>query len=278
MAETSRQLSRAWCLTVNNPDPGDFSKILESECVYVVLGRETGESGTPHLQGYIYYRTEKSLKQLRKLCERGHYEIARGSPDDNRRYCTKDGDFEERGTLPCSSKRKGALGGDAEKERWELARKAAKAGDIESVPPDIYLRFYRTLKEIAKDHMVAPPDAEDLTGIWICGPAGSGKSFSVRQDYPGFYPKMANKWWDGYQGQPVVCIDDLDKKHDCLGHHLKIWADRYSFLAETKGGAILIRPQTVIVTSQYEISDIWPDSETQEALYRRFTVIKKIIM
>ena len=114
----------------------------------------------------------------------------------------------------------------------------AKEGKLEEVDADIYVRCYNQLKRIKKDHP-APVDGLDYSDAetphrWIWGPAGTGKTRSVWLEYPDLYPKMANKWWDGYQGEETVLIDDFDKRHEPLIHHLKVWAQQAPFLAEEK--------------------------------------------
>ena len=49
------------------------------------------------------------------------------------------------------------------------------------------------------------------------------KRFVARRDYPDAYPKLCNKWWDGYNNQKHVIMDDIGPEHKVLGQQLKIW-------------------------------------------------------
>lgn len=271
MAQSTR-----WCFTINNYTEDEYHTTFNTQCRYIIIGKEVGNSNTRHLQGYVVFEKNKRLAAVKKLFPRAHLEIARGSNRAAADYCKKEGSFEERGILPLDPKENGDRGREVEMERWKRAREASAEGCFEDVPSDIYVRYYRTLKEIRKDNMTKPPDADDVTGVWIYGPAGVGKSRKARVDYPDAYLKMQNKWWDGYQGEEFVILDDFDSKE--LGHHLKIWFDRYSFLAETKGGAMHIRPKKFIVTSNYSPDDPkfdW-DDEMRAAIKRRFKIIHMV--
>ena len=72
--------------------------------------------------------------------------------------------------------------------------------------------------------------------MWIWGKPGVGKSHFARQVLGlRVLPKLNNKWWDGYQSQKVVIMEDVDKETiKFLHHHLKIWSDRWGFIGETK--------------------------------------------
>lgn len=261
---------RNWCFTLNNYSIDEIKTFRENtRWKYLLLGYETSETGTPHIQGYVVMKSRCRMRTMKNLNARAHWEPARGSFQQNYDYCTKDGEFTDFGIKPRTQKECG----DMEKQRWKDALAAAKDGRLDDIPADIRFRYYTTCKQIMKDFMPMPDDMPNVTGVWIYGPAGVGKSRKAREDYPNAYIKPCNKWWDGYQGQENVIIDDVDKRHEVLGHHLKIWADRYGFTAEIKGGALNCRPSKIVVTSQYSIDDIWPDCETREALKRRFHVV-----
>lgn len=266
--------SRSFCFTWNNPDEETEASLArlgeEQGTKYLCFGREVGEQGTPHLQGFVMFRNPRSARAVSAMFPRWHTEIKRGTLEQAIKYCEKDGDFQEYGERPKTPKEKGA----AERERWESAWNSAKAGLLEEISPSKRIRYYSAIRKIGKDYMSKPSDLETVCGVWIYGPPGVGKSFGARRDFPEAYLKPCNKWWDGYQGEDFVILDDFDLNHRVLGHHLKIWADRYSFIGENKGSGMHIRPKKIVVTSNYAIEEIFRDDERlAEALRRRFEVI-----
>lgn len=95
--------SKYWCFTLNNPvigvDADSISRLVaEGIAAYVVIGHERGEGGTPHFQGYVEFVNRKRLTQAKLLIgTRAHLERRRGTAEEARAYCIKDGVFEEFG-------------------------------------------------------------------------------------------------------------------------------------------------------------------------------------
>lgn len=264
---------RDYCFTINNYSDDDLEELKKLEdhkqTRYIIAGQEVGEEGTKHIQGYVYFHIQTAFSTVKKMLSRAHIEACRGTPEDNIAYCSKDGEFYEKGEKPVSQKRKGEL----EKERWDDIKDKAKRGKLDEIPSDIFVKHYRTIRAIEKDYAEMPPDADDTTGKWYYGETGTGKSYKARDENKGAYLKMCNKWWDSYAGEDTVIVEDFDKQHAVLGHHLKIWADRYAFPAEIKGGKINIRPKLIIVTSNWHPKEIWgTEPQTLEPILRRFDV------
>lgn len=96
--------AKRWCFTLNNPSTEEnqlLSRYYQDNHVeYLVYGRETGESGTTHWQGYTIFHERKTLAHVRRTLPRAHWEISRGTPKQASDYCKKEGNYEEHGTLP----------------------------------------------------------------------------------------------------------------------------------------------------------------------------------
>ena len=258
---------RNFTFTVNNPTEEDVTLLDTVPCRYIVYGNEVGDSGTPHKQGTIIFLNQKTLSAaIKSLPKRAHVEVCKFL-FKSIEYCKKDGDFTERGEHPITPKEKGTM----EKERWQTFIDLAEQDRLCEIDPRDRVKHYRAAEyfrsEGAKKRRLE--DTEERME-WYYGPSGTGKSRKARSENPAAYLKMCNKWWDGYADEDCVIIEDFDKRHDVLAHHLKIWGDRYDFLAEHKGGAKRIRPKKIIVTSNYHPKDIWIQNVDLEPILRRF--------
>jgi len=84
---TKTSKSRAWCFTLNNYTKDDI-KILMSHKADYVFQEETGEKGTPHLQGYILFANAISFNSIKDKIPRAHIEPAKNKIASIR-YCSK---------------------------------------------------------------------------------------------------------------------------------------------------------------------------------------------
>jgi hypothetical protein len=256
--------ARTWCFTLNNYDELSLEhvrSVLKTDKIrYAIFGKEVGESGTPHLQGYISFGKAQRFSAVKKAIPAAHWETAKGNEEQNYEYCSKDGEFEEFGERKKQGKR----------TDLEDAIETLRTGTLAKVAeehPTAYVKFHRGLAQwkLALDQ---PYEHHEVRGVWIWGPPGSGKSHAAREMFPNAYIKPQNKWWDGYQGQDEVILDDLDTP--TLGHHLKIWTDKYATTGETKGGTVNLRYKTFIITSNYTPHQLWPDDDIMaKAIIRR---------
>lgn len=95
-----------WCFTVNNFTENDIELIKNWKFNYLIFGKEKGENGTPHLQGYLQTVGRFRISGMKKFHQTAHWEPAKGSCADNQKYCSKEGDVTELGNPVIKGKKK----------------------------------------------------------------------------------------------------------------------------------------------------------------------------
>lgn len=87
--------STQWAFTLNNYTEAEVHRVqdlvnLEHKIQYLIFQPEVGENGTPHLQGYIVFEVRKYMSTVKNAfgTQRLHLEVVRGSPSQNRHYCS----------------------------------------------------------------------------------------------------------------------------------------------------------------------------------------------
>lgn len=86
--------SKYWCFTLNNYIENELEQLEQefSKLGKWIYGKEIGESGTKHLQGYIEF--DIKARPLEKIKDkRIHWEKRKGTKDQAIEYCKKDGDY-----------------------------------------------------------------------------------------------------------------------------------------------------------------------------------------
>lgn len=152
--------SKRWCWTLNNPTQQEIGLIRDEDrrtthsVSYLVFGREIGDNGTPHLQGYAEFSVRKRLATVKQyLGNRCHVEPARGRSTQAADYCKKDNDFDEYGQISASTQGKRSdIDAFVEwtKEFHRDNDRAPNDRDMANQFPSLYLRYAERLRELRR--------------------------------------------------------------------------------------------------------------------------------
>jgi len=261
--------SRGWVFTVNNYSHEEDKSINELGSAegtrYLVFGREKGENGTPHLQGYIELRSVARLSGVKKLIPRAHWEARKGTPDEAEKYCKKEGDYQEFGVPLAQGKRR-----DLE-EVASMVRDGASMREVDAVAPALAVQYHRGLMAMMSRQMkdrAEPPEV-----VWLWGLTGTGKTREAVEG-PSFYMKDGTKWWDGYEQQEKIVIDDFDGSWP-FRDFLRL-LDRYPYQGQTKGGYVKINSPSIVITCEFPPEKWWKGTELAQVQRRLTKVIHKV--
>lgn len=153
-------MGKHWCFTLNNYTAAEqihLSTLINNPQVsYLIYGREVGENNTPHLQGYVSFTLRKRLNNVKDLIgARCHLEVARGTPTQNREYCSKEGDFDEYGTLPAQQGKRGEF--DVYVEYVKALGRVPSQLEMARDFPSLFARYASAMRTIAQANLDAIP-------------------------------------------------------------------------------------------------------------------------
>lgn len=276
----ARTRSKAWVFTLNNWVDEEADVLCgmyhEGQASYMLFGVETGESGTPHLQGYVELISRVSLSSLKDLIglSRIHLEPRRGSQQEAISYCKKDGDFVELGSASRQGRR----------TDLDSIQQAIKDGANQMEVADRFFSqwvVYRRSFE-AYDNMLhndTPRRWETEVTVYI-GATGTGKSRTVHELEPRLFvaslpSRGGAPWFDGYRGHEAVLFDDYRGEYE-FSLLLRL-LDRYPMSVPIKGGFVNWQPKRIYITSNRHVEFWYPGlGEGLEPLNRRIT--NKIVL
>lgn len=245
--------ARNYCFTYNNyPDNlEEFNERLRQYCVYSIYGKEVAPSTqTPHLQGYFQLEKKERLSGVVKKFPGCHLIVARGGYEANVEYCSKEGLCFTHGIPSIAGQRLGL--GDA----CIKIKEGSTLSEIAADMPEVYARYVRGLEALSVRLSQQRDFKTEVSWLW--GPTGTGKSryAATLAGESAYWKPGSTKWWNGYEGQTTVIIDDYRRDLCTFAELLRLF-DRYPHSVETKGGVRSFVSRRIIVTTPKSPSDTW---------------------
>lgn len=268
----------------DNGNPGTVCEgvpLSKVDIAYCCYQREIGESGTPHIQGYVRYKSPvRCAKAIREFVG-AHVTPCTGTEEENIAYCSKVGD----GTVPNSFVEYGvraAAGQRNDLVGFADAIKGGKRGrELFELHPTEFIKYTGGANFITKYY----ERGRDFKTVvrWYWGATGTGKSRSAFTEFPEAYFKdPVTKWWDGYDssnpGHGTVVIDDYRRDFSTFATLLRLF-DRYPVRVEPKNGSVMFLAKVLIVTAPLPPDLMWRGRTAEDIgqLMRRIDIVKAFI-
>lgn len=277
VARAVRAQVTRWCFTINNYTEEHCERILSIPrdprgVRYIVVGREVGASGTPHLQGYIEFsRSVRMATVQMAIGARGcHVEAAIGTAIQNKEYCTKENnvliDWGSTG-----NERQGTRN-DIRRVK-ELLDGGGSLRDVADMDFNAFCKYHRALGVYSQLRRAEPRNFRTQC-VWIWGPTGSGKSMRANSESlalsGGDVAWIADptlQWFEPYAGNKGVVLDDFDGRAP-IALLLRL-LDRYPMLVSIKGQFVNFCARIVWITSNFSPSELYGNERQFDALRRR---------
>ena len=275
-----------FCFTLNNYTPEEVSVLREKIAPfakYLIYGEEVGESGTPHLQGYIEVKTtctvaglQKKILGMQGFVSRYAVFACKGNAAQNIAYCSKSGVVWELGVRPKGQGKRS----DLEQVATMIMDENASLRDVAIAHPTSFMKYGNGFSKLI--NLVRMSKRVSRTrGLWCFGVTGSGKSrFAHGLSPESTYVKdPSTKWWCGYNQEDTVIVDDYRSNAGLGFSDLLRLADFHPLPIEMKGSAGQFNSKRIVITTPLSIDATfahldWMSEGSLDQLKRRFVELE----
>ena len=279
--------SKYWMVTVNNPkQEAQWDEVPSIK--YAKWQLEKGENDTPHIQAYLEFDKRQRLTAVIKAVKKangdlhGHCEMRKGTQQQAVDYVSKedtriDGPWEhgERAVLKQGQRTDLINLRDAIKEK----RKWTDILDDEANAPTL-IKYHKAASFMRSVYeLEAQPAWRNLEVIVLYGATGTGKTRRAVADGAYLWNPSTTEWWDGYEGQEVICIDEFYGQMP-IARMLRI-LDGYHCRLPLKGSFTWALWSKVYITSNTHPDNWYGEgsgvpAQAKAALMRRITKIEEM--
>lgn len=228
---------------------------------------------------YLYYKSCRYFQPLQKRYPRAHFEWPLFHHEAWIEYILAKGDDVVGGPYEFGEKPEQGRRTDLELIAKKISNDKASMELIAEDHPVEFIRYHKGLQALRHVTVLRDRPRGILEVFWIYGKAGTGKSKMAYEwdEYPP-YIKDSSKWWDGYNGEERVIIDDLDASKYNYRDLLRLLDKWYPYSGEVKGGYIKIAATMIFITCEHPPNEIWSNNELVQVERRIDHLIEKCKM
>lgn len=281
---------RWWFITWNNPKhPEEKEALLKEKTIsYIKFQYERGKNGTPHYQGVFYLKGPSTCTTLRNKFPGCGYLAPVKDTKGAVKYCGKvesriEGPW-ERGTMPAQGTRSDLM------VCKEIIDRGGRMEDLFEQSFGNAVRYGRGLSTYINLVDKKTPRTWQTICYVYGGDARIGKSEAAREEALAWGGKtfwltleggnMGKVWWDGYDGEENVVIDEFEQQIRLVD--LKRIIDSTPYKVPIKGSHIEFKAKRVWILSN-SLPEEWyrkaaPEGSAQrDALMARLHYVEKFL-
>lgn len=282
--ESTKSKGKNWVFTINNypPElPGILQQRFSDTKHYCVFKKEVcPTTNTKHLQGLVCFTDRLRWAQARAFFDNpdgtnnSWLKTMRGTIEQAETYVSKEdtADPSDNTVYRIGSRPSGQGARNDLSDIVSAIADHKSEREVFEIDPSSYIKYSTGIKRAIA--LTATKRNFKTIVYWFYGPTGTGKS-KLANEITGndvYYKSPNNDWWEAYQNEKFVIIDDY-RTNMCTFSELLRLFDRYPHKVNIKGSHAEFNSNIIIVTTPKTPQETWQtrSSEDINQLVRRIT-------